>query len=502
MLRIATFVVAAVTMLVSPLAATWSIVLINLRTGEIAIAAATCLTNFDLMRALPVILVGRGAAVAQSIVDSDGSNRILILSQLAAGANPSQILAVLALRDGLHEYRQYGIADSANRVADHTGTNVPDFADERGGRIGDLVWQIQGNLLTGSGVMDAIEAAIAGTHQDMPARVIAAMEAAHAAGGDGRCSCDPYQPTACGSPPGSFTKSSHCAFMIVARPGDRDGTCGANGCANGQYFLSLNVANQPASAPDAVVQLRGLFGGWASARTGHPDHFASTATLARSSLPNDGVTATNLRVALRDRSGTPLTGTNVNFTLHVEPPGAATLGGVTSRGNGEHDLRIVAGTQRGVVKLSPVVDDGGGAIRIGPPQALELVDDRLWCAQQTISFRNGGTLDFVLRSPVPEPRVFSLLASASGSTPGIPLGPNIILPLVPDLLLEATVNAWFGGLIPGLYGVAPALGRTTTSVNFPPGLWGLPPGLETTWAVALWTQLDAVSNPVTVRVVF
>ncbi|MBI5851632.1 MAG: DUF1028 domain-containing protein [Planctomycetes bacterium] len=502
MLRFAAFVVAAVAMLVSPLAATWSIVLIDLRTGEIAIAAATCLTNFDLMRTLPVLLVGRGAAVAQSTLDSDGSNRVLILSQLAAGTSPSQILAALALRDGLHEYRQYGIADLANRVADHTGTSVPGFADERGGRIGDLVWQIQGNLLTGAGVMDAIETAIAGTHQDLPARTIAAMEAAHAAGGDGRCSCDPYRPTACGSPPSNFTKSSHCAFMIVARPGDRDGSCGANGCANGSYFLSLNVANQPASAPDAVVQLRGLFDGWASARTGHPDHFTSTVNLARSSLPNDGVTSTTLRVALRDRSGTPLSGNNVNFTLHVEPSGATTLGGVTSRGNGEYDLRIVAGPQRGAVKLSPMVDDGSGAIRIGPPRTLDLVDDGLWCAQETISFRNGGTLEFVLRSPIPEPRLFSLLASASGSTPGIPLGPNVVLPLVPDLLLEATVSAWYRGLLPGLYGIAPASGRTTTSVSFPPGLWGLPPGLETTWAVALWTQLDAASNPVTVRVVF
>ena len=223
--------------------------------------------------------------------------------------------------------------------------------------------------------------------------------------------------------------------------------------------------------------------------------------LPRSSLPNDGVTATNLRVALRDRSGTPLTGTNVNFTLHVEPPGAATLG----RSRREQRRTRPADHRRHTAwrgEAQPVVDDGSGAIRISPPQALELVDDRLWCVQQTISFRNGGTLDFVLRSPVPEPRVFSLLASASGSTPGIQLGPNVVLPLVPDLLLEATVNAWSLGLIPGLYGVAPALGRTTTSVSFPPGLWGLPPGLETTWAFALWNQLDTVSNPVTVRVVF
>ena len=105
-------------------------------------AAATCLTNFPLMRALPVLLVGRGAAFAQSTVDSDGSNRTLTV---AVGGRRESTRSSPCSRSGQSPRYRHGIADLMNRVADHTGTNVPDFAAERGGRIGDLVAD-QGSL--------------------------------------------------------------------------------------------------------------------------------------------------------------------------------------------------------------------------------------------------------------------------------------------------------------------------------------------------------------------
>jgi uncharacterized Ntn-hydrolase superfamily protein len=499
--RLIACISAAIALLVSPLAATWSILLIDLRTGEIAIAAATCLPDFDLRRTLPIVLVGRGVAAAQSDLDGDGQNRVFILTNLAAGMDPAQILGLLAGRDQDHDRRQYGIVDLVSRTADHTGNSVPSFSGERSGRVGDVVWQVQGNLLAGPGVLDAIETALGATHLDLPTRLMAAMEAAHAAGGDGRCSCDVSRPTSCGSPPSNFTKSSHCAFLIVARPGDQDGTCNANGCANGRYFTSLDVANQPASAPDAVLQLRARFDAWAAARQGRVDHFVSTMALAHQRLPADGASETRLRVELRDRLGSPITRTNLGFTLAVEPAGAVALGSATALGNGVHELRLVAGTQATTARVSAVAIDGSESIRLGPPLELALVDDPLWCAQSTLSIQSGGALEFVLRSDDPQPRLFSLLASASGSTPGIPLGPGLVLPLMPDLLLEVTASAWFHGSIPGLYGITPAAGRATSTVSFPPGLWGLPPGLELSWAFAFWHPLDTVSNPVTVRVV-
>ena len=74
---------------------------------------------------------------------------------------------------------------------------------------------------------------------------MAAMEAARAMGGDGRCSCSGSDPDGCGSPPPSFTKSAHTAFVVLARLGNTDGGCGQlDGCAAGNYYLSLATVNQ------------------------------------------------------------------------------------------------------------------------------------------------------------------------------------------------------------------------------------------------------------------
>src|SRR5436190_23029008 len=100
--------------------ATWSIIIVDTRTHEIAIGSATCLTNFDLARALPVVRVGLGAAAAQSAVDTTGRNRRLIWDQFALGTPPDQILQMLDHVDTLHETRQYGIVDTQGRATTFT----------------------------------------------------------------------------------------------------------------------------------------------------------------------------------------------------------------------------------------------------------------------------------------------------------------------------------------------------------------------------------------------
>jgi len=55
--------VLLLSLLAAPLRATWSIILIDTRTGEIAIASATCLVGFDLPLNASVVVVGYGAAM-------------------------------------------------------------------------------------------------------------------------------------------------------------------------------------------------------------------------------------------------------------------------------------------------------------------------------------------------------------------------------------------------------------------------------------------------------
>ena len=104
--------------------ATWSILLVDTRTGEIALGSATCLTGFDLRANTPVIVTGVGAATAQSFVDSSGRNRVRIRDGLALGLTPAEILADLSTFDPGHQTRQYGIVDTTGLAGTFSGTEA------------------------------------------------------------------------------------------------------------------------------------------------------------------------------------------------------------------------------------------------------------------------------------------------------------------------------------------------------------------------------------------
>lgn len=210
---------------------TWSIVLVDTRTGEVAAASATCLAELDLRALTPVMLAGVGACTAQSFGDTSQINRTLVRDRLAEGVAPSAILTALATFDGgSHQTRQYGIVDVQGRAVTFSGTGAGAWAGGRtgtfqytyAGKTGTIAYAVQGNVLTGAPVVDRAVEAILSTPGDVAAKVMAGMEAARLMGGDGRCSCN-SGPTGCGSPPASFTKSAHIAYMLISRPGDADG---------------------------------------------------------------------------------------------------------------------------------------------------------------------------------------------------------------------------------------------------------------------------------------
>lgn len=210
--------------------ATWSIILIDPGTGEIGIASATCLVNFDLQANASVVVVGKGAAAAQSFVDTTGVNRTLIQNRLAAGLSPQDILQELSLTDAGHQTRQYGIMNTQGHAVTFTGQDAGAWAGgitgsfnyTYAGKSGRMVYAIQGNVLTGAPVINAALLAAQTTDGDLPARLMASMEAARLFGGDGRCSCTTGNTQSCGSPPASFTKSADIAYMVVSRLGDSD----------------------------------------------------------------------------------------------------------------------------------------------------------------------------------------------------------------------------------------------------------------------------------------
>jgi hypothetical protein len=231
---------AGVAGLAASASATWSIVLIDVRTGEIAVGSATCLTNFDLQAGTPVLIPGVGAATAQSFVDQGGYNRVFIRDRLLEGVPPDEILALLEDVDGGHQTRQYGIADALGGVATFTGTRAGAWAGGVTGRIGDVVYAVQGNVLTGPPVVLETEQVIVssiGAGLDLPETLMLAMDEARRFGGDGRCSCAPNDADGCGSPPDGWDpetgKSADIAYMLIARAGD------GFGC-NSAYRLGRN----------------------------------------------------------------------------------------------------------------------------------------------------------------------------------------------------------------------------------------------------------------------
>ncbi len=426
---------AAIGALAGSAEATWSIVMIDTATGEVAIGCATCLENFDLEVYCPVMVVGYGGACAQSSIDSSGTNRRLIRDELKKRTHPATILQLLRNGDPNHQSRQYGIVDLVGRERTFTGSQAGAWAGGVTGVIGTSPYAIQGNVLAGDAVVLDAEQAVLNTSGDLAERLMAGMEAAQQVGGDGRCSCDPSDADKCGAPPPGYDpstdKSAHCGFMMISRFGDTDGGCNASvGCADGSYWMDLNVPNQKWSDPDPVLQLRGLFDTWRNDLRGHPDQILSTQAMSRKSRPGNGTTPVTLTITLADWEGTPITqgGATVEVSHSDTSAGLSAIGTVVDHGDGSYEVEFDGGVGQGLDQFVVTVDDGQGAVTLYPYPTLNHTET-LKASATSISAAAGGTIDFDLVGPDRNPPDdYLLLCSASGTSPGMVVGP-LVLPL-------------------------------------------------------------------------
>ncbi len=486
-----------------PAGATWSIIIVDPVTREVAIGSATCLTSYDLRAASPVVLAGVGAAAAQSYLDMTGANRLLIRDQLKLGTGPAQILNLLAKVDPRHQWRQYGIVDIKGGKVGFTGTRAGSYAGHLVGQVGNLHYAIQGNVLTGSPVLTKAEDAIKNTKGDLAAKLMAAMEAARGMGGDGRCSCPTSAPTGCGSPPASFTKSAHIGYMIVAREGDQDGPCNSSvGCAAGTYYLNLNVAFKGWSAPDPVTQLWSQFGAWRVSWVGRPDHFLSTVTFHPLGIPADGKSKTSATLVLRDWQGGQLSLGGATVTVSADPSSTAPvhIGKVLDLGKGTYSFPVTAGTTPGLAVFRIEVDDGRGKVLLAPRSILTVSKPPLYAVPTTLSAAPGGTVNFELfPGPAFAGRPYYLLASASGSAPGIPL-PSLTLPLNPDPLFYLSYYLMNSPILPGAAGKLDGSGRASARLVAGPGLLVPFVNGSLTFAYGVLNPIDFASNPVAIAI--
>jgi uncharacterized Ntn-hydrolase superfamily protein len=106
------------------------------------------------------------------------------LAHLDDGATAEVALQRLLEEDEGRDHRQVGIVDVDGNAASHTGSACLDWAGSRTGPG----YAIQGNILTGSDIVDAIEAAWLASPEDAPLahRLLEALTAGDEAGGDSR----------------------------------------------------------------------------------------------------------------------------------------------------------------------------------------------------------------------------------------------------------------------------------------------------------------------------
>lgn len=149
------------------------------RTGMLGVAVSTAVPAVGGL--CPHVRAGVGAVVTQAWVNpylGFGS-----IAALESGAEAAQALERVLDGDKSRDVRQLGIVDAKGRSASWSGKNCTPWY---GHRIGPG-YAIQGNMLTGSEVLAAMETAFVGSEAtELAERLLLALEAAQAVGGDKR----------------------------------------------------------------------------------------------------------------------------------------------------------------------------------------------------------------------------------------------------------------------------------------------------------------------------
>jgi uncharacterized Ntn-hydrolase superfamily protein len=259
--------------------ATWSVIAVDAKTGQVIIASATCVRQAgfpqrqpvparDLMDLQAVIVPGIGVAACQAGADNTRQNQMLVYNELKKGTPPTEILDLLK-KDTNIERRQFGIVaipdgkriTAQNNKVGFNGSGNSDSSLYFGGSVGDIHYQVQGNTLLGYQVVHAAALAFTRANGTMADRVMAAMEAADANGGDKRCNC--------GNNPLSFVpcdnKTAHVAYITIA---DKTDEVTGKTHNDGKYFAYISVTDDNIKAGESanpVKTLRKRYDAWVKA---------------------------------------------------------------------------------------------------------------------------------------------------------------------------------------------------------------------------------------------
>jgi uncharacterized Ntn-hydrolase superfamily protein len=148
--------------------------------GALSMGVAVASKFLAVGAAVPAAAADIGAIATQAFANlayrPDG------LRLLGEGRSAQETLDALIAEDVGRDQRQAGVVDAAGRSATFTGPACHDWA---GGRTGDG-YAVQGNILTGPDVVEAMEKAWLGGEGRLADRLLTALTAGDLAGGDRR----------------------------------------------------------------------------------------------------------------------------------------------------------------------------------------------------------------------------------------------------------------------------------------------------------------------------
>lgn len=157
---------------------TFSIVARDPASGELGVATASRFLAVGAV--VPHAVAGVGAIATQSFANTSYGPRVV--QALRAGVPLSLVHRAFQASDAEHASRQYGMIDVEGHTLTFTGDACHPWAGGRTGRD----YAAQGNLLAGPEVIADLAETFEGTPGALPERLMAALRAGDAAGGDSR----------------------------------------------------------------------------------------------------------------------------------------------------------------------------------------------------------------------------------------------------------------------------------------------------------------------------
>jgi uncharacterized Ntn-hydrolase superfamily protein len=218
---------------------------------------------------VPWVTAGVGAVATQAAGVAVYGRRAL--EELAAGATPDEALARVLVGDDDRETRQLGIVTADGRAASFTGRECLDWAGHRTG----AGFAVQGNILAAEAVVDEMARAFEETVGPLLERLLAALVAGQAAGGDRR--------------------GQQSAAVVVERLG-----AGVSSREGIDRICDLRVEDHP----EPIVELGRLVGMWTLreagrraarlAEDGRPQEAVAMLAPVLEQTPDDALTLYNL----------------------------------------------------------------------------------------------------------------------------------------------------------------------------------------------------------------